>query len=145
LKTQSSGFRPPQDPSSLRVVARSISADRSLRRRTSLQVHASETNTTKGLEQKGQASTQQTRACMHLPAPHSRPPQAPSRRRPQHQRRPPFTTRKPASACVKKQHNTTQRREQKGRGKNTIENAVKRLPAAARPVESSSRRPQHQR
>ena len=45
-----------------------------------------------------------------------------------------------ASKC-----NTTQRREQKGRGKNTIENAVKRLPAAARPVESSSRRPQHQR
>ena len=41
LKTQSSGFRPPQDPSSIRVVARSISADRSLRRRTSLQVHAS--------------------------------------------------------------------------------------------------------
>ena len=57
----------------------------------------------------------QTRACMLLPAPHSRPPQAPSRRRPQHQRRPPFTTHKPASKS-----NTTQRREQKGRGKNTM-------------------------
>ena len=101
LKTQSSGFRPPQDPSSLRVVARSISAERSLRRRTSLQVHASETNTTKRREQKGQASTNarlRALACSSQPAAASPVEASPTASAP--------TAVHDAQACVKKQHNS---------------------------------------
>ena len=108
LKTQSSGFRPPQDPSSLRVVARSISADRSLRRRTSLQVHASETNTTKRREQKGQASTNarlRALACSSQPAAASPVEASPTASAPTalHDAQ---ACKCHTSACVKKQHNS---------------------------------------
>jgi hypothetical protein len=73
----------------------------------------------------------QTHECVLLPAPHSRPPSASKSRRPQHQRRPLFTTRKPANACVREQRNTKARRKQKGEAKTPLKKTAKRLLSAS--------------
>jgi hypothetical protein len=118
LKTQSSSFRPPQDPSSLRVVARSISTDRFLRRRTSLQIHASETKTTKRREQKGQASTNarlRALACSSQPAAASPVETSPTASAP--------TALHDAQACKRMRQKATQPRggNKKGEGKKPLE------------------------